>query len=246
MKFGDINSIFLRENYLFGVPLEDMYGNKMKEGMLDHYIKSAVQYTQRMLQVVIDPTDVVDEVHDYYSNDFNQWSFMVLHKRPIIEVTSLSMVFGGTEMFRIPLDWIRTYGVSGQIQLFPVSGSAGNMIMTANGGLFMPTIMGQYQNAPGLWRVSYKAGMEDVPEDIVEYIMKRASVGILQVWGDLIIGAGIANQTISLDGLSQSIGTTQSPEFSGAGARIKNYMDDMKDLERRLRDTYVGINLGIL
>ncbi|MNJ59298.1 hypothetical protein D3C77_549760 [compost metagenome] len=110
----------------------------------------------------------------------------------------------------------------------------------------MPVLLGQYQNAPSLWRVSYKAGMEEIPDDMVEYIMKRASVGILQVWGDLIIGAGIANQTISIDGLSQSIGTTQSPEFSGAGARIKSYMDDMKELERRLKDTYNGINMTLI
>lgn len=245
MKFEEINSTFLRENYLFGVPLEDMYGNRMKEGLLDHYIKSAVQHTQRMLQIVIEPVDIVDEVHDYYSNDFLQWSFLILHKRPIIEVTSMSMYFGGMEMFRIPKDWIRSYGNSGQVQLFPVSGSTGSLILTSNGS-FMPVLLGQYQNAPGLWRVSYRAGMDDIPEDMVEYIMKRASVGILQVWGDLIIGAGIANQTISLDGLSQSIGTTQSPEFSGAGARIKNYMDDMRELEKRLKDTYLGINLGIV
>ncbi|MMZ43513.1 hypothetical protein D1872_50650 [compost metagenome] len=245
MKFEEVNSVFLRENYLFGVPLEDMYGTKMKESMLEHYIKSAIEHTQRMLQINIQPVDIVDEVHDYYSGDFTQWSFMVLHKRPIIEVTSLSMYFGGTEMFRIPRDWIRHYPNSGQIQLFPVSGSTGSLILTSNGS-FMPVLLGQYQNAPGLWRVSYRAGMDDIPEDLVEYIMKRASVGILQVWGDLIIGAGIANQTISLDGLSQSIGTTQSPEFSGAGARIKNYMDDMKELERRLKDTYLGINLGVI
>lgn len=245
MKFEEINSTFLRENYLFGVPLEDMYGNKMKEGMLEHYIKSAIEHTQRMLQILIQPTEIADEVHDYYSNDFMQWSFMILHKRPILKVSALSMYFGGSEMFRIPLDWVRTYPNSGQIQLFPVSGSSGSLILTSNGS-FMPTILGQYQNAPGLWRISYTAGMEDIPEDMVEYIMKRASVGILQVWGDLIIGAGIANQTISIDGLSQSIGTTQSPEFSGAGARIKNYMDDMKELEKRLKDTYNGINMTVI
>ncbi|MNW28668.1 hypothetical protein D3C74_54990 [compost metagenome] len=245
MRFEEITSEFLRENYLFGVPLEDMYGNKMKEGMLEHYIRAAVQHTQRMLQVVIEPIEIEDEVHDYYANDFKQWSFMVLHKRPILEVTSLSMYFGGTEMFRIPQDWIRPYHTSGQIQLFPVSGSSGSLILTSNGS-FMPVLLGQYQNAPSLWRVSYKAGMEEIPDDMVEYIMKRASVGILQVWGDLIIGAGIANQTISIDGLSQSIGTTQSPEFSGAGARIKSYMDDMKELERRLKDTYNGINMTLI
>lgn len=245
MQFSELNSKFLRENYLFGVPLEDMYGNKMKEGMLEHYIRSAIQHTQRMLQIVIEPQEVVDEIHDYYANDYINWSFLQLHRRPIIEVSELSMNFGDTKMFDIPKDWIRKFDISGQIQLFPTQGSSGSIILT-QGGSYLPFIAGNWSNAPGLWKVSYRAGMDDIPEDMVEYIMKRASIGILQVWGDLIIGAGIANQTISIDGLSQSIGTTQSPEFSGAGARIKNYMDDMKELERRLKDTYLGVNLGLI
>lgn len=245
MKFSEVNSQFLRENYLFGVPLEDMYGNKMKEGMLEHYIKSAIQHTQRMLQIEIEPKQIVDEVHDYYANDVNNWTFFQLHKRPIISVESLSLNYGERQAFKIPNDWIRHPDNSGQIQLFPTSGSAGSLILTS-GANFIPLLQGMYKFAPSMWRVSYTVGIEDIPEDMVEYIMKRASVGILQVWGDLIIGAGIANQTISIDGLSQSIGTTQSPEFSGAGARIKNYMDDMKELERRLKDTYLGINLGII
>lgn len=245
MKFEEINTEFLRENYLFGIPLEDMYGNKMKEGMLEHYIRSAIQQTQRMLQIIIEPMTIENEVHDYYAGDFLSWSFMQLHKRPIMEVDALSMYFGDRKMFDIPIGWVRSHSISGQIQLFPVSGSAGSIILTQNGS-FMPLMVGMYSNAPGIWRVSYKVGMKEVPDDLVEYIMKRASVGILQVWGDLIIGAGIANQTISLDGLSQSIGTTQSPQFSGSGARIKNYMDDMKELEKRLKDTYLGINLGVV
>jgi hypothetical protein len=245
MQFSDINSTFLRENYLFGVPLEDMYGNKMKEGMLDHYIKSAIQYTQRMLQISIEPVTVVDEIHDYYANDVNNWTFFQLYKRPIMSVESLTLNYGDTQMFQIPNEWIKHPDNSGQIQLFPTSGSSGGLILTS-GGNFIPLLQGAYQYAPGMWKVSYTAGLQDIPDDMVEYIMKRASVGILQVWGDLIIGAGIANQTISIDGLSQSIGTTQSPEFSGAGARIKNYMDDMKELEKRLRDTYLGINFGVI
>lgn len=245
MRFEDINSEFLRGNYLFGIPLQDQYGNQMKEGMLDHYIKAAIQHTQRMLQVVIEPEDIVDEVHDQYRNDFENWAFFQLHKRPIINVTSLTMYYGSTKAYDIPRDWIRPYSTSGQIQLMPNAGSAGSMIITA-GGAFGGMVSSRFSYAPSMWRISYRAGMDEIPDDLVEYIMKRASVGILQVWGDLIIGAGIANQTISIDGLSQSIGTTQSPEFSGAGARIKNYNDDMRELEKRLRDTYTGINLGLI
>lgn len=245
MKFEELTSSFLRENYLFGIPLEDLYGNQMKEGMLEHYIRSAINYTERLLQIVIKPTMIEDEIHDYYSNDVNQWTFFQLHKRPIIEVCKLSLNYGDREMFKIPKDWVRKFDIAGQIQLFPTSGSAGGLFLTS-GANYVPLLSGMYQNAPGMWRISYCAGLAEVPDDMVEFIMKRASVGILQVWGDLIIGAGIANQTISIDGLSQSIGTTQSPEFSGAGARIKSYTDDMKLLERQLRDTYLGVNLGVL
>lgn len=245
MLFSELNANFLKENYLFGIPLEDMYGNQMKQDMLDHYIKSAIQHTQRMLQIVIEPQEVINEIHDYYQDDYKNWAFIQLHKRPVIEVTSLGMYFGDTKMFEIPKDWIRLFSIPGQIQLFPVSGSSGSLILTQNGS-FMPWTLGLFHNAPGMWRISYQAGMQDLPDDLVEYICKRASIGIFQVWGDLIIGAGIANQTISIDGLSQSIGTTQSPEFSGSGARIKNYQDDMKELEKRLKDTYLGINLGLV
>lgn len=247
MRYEEIiDTTFLIDNYLFGIPLEDMYGNKMGEGLLDHYIKAAIEYTQRTLQVVISPTTITQEVHDYYATDLSNWGYLQLHKRPIISIEELSMYYGTRKMFDVPNDWIRTYSIPGQLELFPVSGSSGSLLITAAGGAALPFIAGMGYNAPGMWRISYTAGMRDVPEDVVEYIMKRASVGILQVWGDLIIGAGIANQTISIDGLSQSIGTTQSPEFSGAGARIKNYMDDMKELEKRLRDTYLGINMGVL
>jgi hypothetical protein len=245
LAYSDLNTDFLRDNYLFGIPLEDMYGNKMKESMLNHYIMSAIEHTQRVLQITIKPVDIDKEVHDYYQNDFLNWAFMQLHKRPIISVESMSMFFGDRPMFTVPHDWIRSHSISGHIQLFPTQGSAGTMVIARNGS-FLPMMVGMYSHAPSLWRISYRAGMDELPEDLVEYIMKRASVGILQVWGDLIIGAGIANQTISLDGLSQSIGTTQSPEFSGSGARIKNYIDDMKELERRLKDTYLGINLGLI
>lgn len=244
LKYSELTSEFLRDNYLFGIPLEDTYGNKMKEGLLDHYLKSAIEQTQRAFQITIQPIEVTEN-YDYYDCDYNSWGFIQLNKKPVKEVQSVAQYFGNQKCFDIPLDWVQLRNMSGTIQLFPMSGSSGSMILTQNGS-FIPFTVGMYQYAPSIWRVSYVAGFEDIPEDLVEYIMKRASIGILQVWGDLIIGAGIANQTVSIDGLSQSIGTTQSPEFSGAGARIKNYMDDLKLLEQRLRDTYVGINMVVV
>ena len=64
---------------------------------------------------------------------------------------------------------------------------------------------------------------------------------------DLIIGAGIANQSVSIDGLSQSVGTTQSAMFGGASARIQNYSDDLeKRIMPLLRARLSGIKMVVV
>lgn len=245
MRYEELTVEFLKANYLFGIPLQDVYGNVISDDLLIHYLNSAIIQAERTFHISIKPIDIEEEIHDYFACDYNNWGYLKTLKKPIISVSSMGMYFGQNKMVDIPLDWIRYNSITGQIQLFPVSGTANSVIITQSGS-FLPYTLGMYQYAPQLWKLSYRAGFEDIPEDLLEYLCKRACIGILQVWGDLIIGAGIANQTISLDGLSQSIGTTQSPEFSGAGARIKNYQDDLKRLESLLKDTYVGVNMIVV
>jgi energy-converting hydrogenase Eha subunit A len=70
----------------------------------------------------------------------------------------------------------------------------------------------------------------------------------------LIIGAGIAATSISLDGLSQSIQTTQSAENSGYSAVIKDYSeklfgktkDDPFAILKILKDYYKGQSMNII
>ena len=64
---------------------------------------------------------------------------------------------------------------------------------------------------------------------------------------DLIIGAGIANQSVSIDGVSQSIGTTQSAMYGGASARIQQYTDDInKVILPALRQKFGGLRMVVV
>lgn len=64
---------------------------------------------------------------------------------------------------------------------------------------------------------------------------------------DLIIGAGIANQSVSIDGVSQSIGTTQSAMYGGASARVNEYTNDLNDhLLPVLRQKFGGIRMIVV
>jgi hypothetical protein len=252
----DINKI--RDVHLFGINLKDSEGNPFPDELLQTYLDSAISWTEKKLNIAIMPREE-EEHHDYFLQDYSNWGFLKLWKKPVMEVHSLEMYYGDRPMFTIPKDWLKVDELSGQIQIFPTSGSAGGMIITANGSLVTPVLSGNVGYAPKLWKVKYKAGMVQPDEaephvyrrahihpDLEELVYKRASAAIMTVWGDLILGAGIANQSISIDGLSQSIGTTQSPMYGGASARINQLNEDVKDLMKALRSYYGGIDFTVV
>lgn len=63
----------------------------------------------------------------------------------------------------------------------------------------------------------------DYPHSILDMVGLVAALLPLDTAGDLIIGAGISTLSISVDGISQSIGTTSGVENSGYGARMISY-----------------------
>lgn len=78
---------------------------------------------------------------------------------------------------------------------------------------------------------------------MLEAIGLRASLPILDTAGDLIIGAGISNQSISIDGLSQSIGSTAGVENSGYGAKVNQHYRRLKAIDNIMRRKYRRINM---
>jgi hypothetical protein len=90
---------------------------------------------------------------------------------------------------------------------------------------------------PGVWHFDYRAGFEinSVPPLLKHVIGMAASIGILNIAGDLVAGAGIATKSVSVPGLSQSIGTTSSATNAGYGSRILEYQKEIKSAMPTLR-----------
>ncbi len=246
----------MQNRVIFGIPLNDTQGNPFPDDLLQSYLDSAIAWAEQTLNIVIQPR-AEEEHHDYIQSDYMNWNFIKTWKKPIMEVESIEMWYGDNRMFQIPKDWIKVDHLSGVLQIFPMSGSAGGMIINAAGGAWVPLIHGRLGYAPKMWKIKYEAGMKD-PEEVQitrhntihptlkDLIYRRAAMGIMGVWGDLIIGAGIANQSISIDGLSQSIGTTQSAMFGGASSRIKQLQEDIDAMLPPLRSYYGGIDMVVI
>ncbi len=85
-----------------------------------------------------------------------------------------------------------------------------------------------------------------MPPVLVELVGKYASFGPLNIAGDLLGGAGIASQNISLDGLSTGFSTTSSATNSGFGARLLIYRGEIKDWIPTLMRYYKGPKLVVV
>ncbi len=234
----------LKNNYLLGVDLTIDDGSPYPNSVFEFYIKSAVSYAEHKFDMPLRPTRYVDEVHDFYARDYAQFMFLNLDKYPVLDVEKIRMVLPGENR----LTGGRTFSGDdlyvdsdyGQVNIIP-----GSALTLGSMGPLLARWMHQ-DFIPQVFRATYTAGFAKgkCPTLIKDYIGRLASFGPLNIAGDLLGGAGVASQSISIDGLSQSIATTSSPEFAGYGARILLYTKDLKMMEPLILKYYKGIRMS--
>ena len=85
-----------------------------------------------------------------------------------------------------------------------------------------------------------------VPQALIKTISQVAALLPLDIAGNLIASAGIASQTLSVDGLSQEIHTTASATSSGFGATIISYQKQIADTMNAMKKKYSTVGFGTL
>lgn len=228
----------LKERYLFGVTILDDANNPLPIDTYQFHIDQAISEVEHDLDITITPTTFTED-RDYNINDYQNWSFVDLYHRPVISVESVSIQYEPNQsLLTFPEEWLRVYSEIGQLQITPTSGSI-NAYNINNSG-FLPQIFGVRRQYPRMIHIEYTAGFEEnkIPYILNHLIGLKASIPILDIAGDLILGAGIANQSISLDGLSQSVGSTSSATNAGYGARIISYQKQIKEIMPIVKNYY--------
>lgn len=238
----------LKGNYLFGLDLTDDSGNEYPDSMHVWFIRSAVDWLEKRLDLPIRPKSITEEKHDFYRDDYPKYVWMSLKHYPVIAVDSVKLVLPGEQVVHdFDDEWIHIQQESGQLQLVPGVGSAGSVFLGA-GGQFLRIIHRHNKFIPDAFRVTYTAGFPtgEVPAVIKDLAGKVASFGPLNIAGDLLGGAGIASQAISIDGLSQSFNTTSSSTSAGYGARLIQYAKEINVVIPTLQRYYKGIRMVIV
>lgn len=236
----------LKARYFFGVDITDNAGQPLADAVFQHYILSAIRWFEHQLDIPILPTQFLER-HDFYRQDFEAFNFIQLDNYPVITLEEFRVQYpSGQNVIVFPNEWVRLNSAEGQVQIVPTAGTLSE-ILVGQGGSFLPAIYNGLGYLPQLFEITHIAGFEagKVPRNIVDLIGKFAALGPFNIFGDLIAGAGIATLSLSLDGLSQSIGTTSSATNAGYGARIIQYTKEIKDQIPLLRRYYKGIRMVV-
>jgi len=237
----------LKQRYFFGVNITDDAGNPLSDAVFLHYILSAIRWFEHELDIPILPTTFLAEAHDYHRSDYQSFNFIQLDNYPLISVERFLVQYpSGQTVIVFPQEWLRLHKDHGQVHIVPTAGTLSE-ILVGQGGSFLPAIYNGLDYLPQLFHLDYTAGFEEgrVPRNIVDLIGMFASLGPFNIFGDLIAGAGIATISLSMDGLSQSIGTTSSATNAGYGARIIQYLKQIREQLPLLRRYYKGVRMAV-
>ena len=239
----------LKTNYLFGLDLTDDAGNPMPDSLFTHYIQTAVDWVETTIDISVAPKSFEgrDAPADFLRQEYYKYIWIQLVEYPIIRVDKVELVLP-TEQTVIEFDpeWFNLHKESGQLMIIPGNGQLSTIVLGQTGA-WLPLIYGWTDFIPDVFRISYTVGFEKnkVPFMIKDLVGKVASLGPLNLAGDLISGAGIAAKSISLDGLSQSISTTSSATNAGFGARILQYTREIKESTKTLQRYYKGVRMRV-
>lgn len=228
----------IKERYLHGIDLKDANGKQLKNSTIAFFIDSIISYLEHELEITITPT-TYSEDHDYRFEEYQSWSFIQLKHKPVIEIKKLQLrVEKNTTFVNIPNEWLRLQNHTGQIQIAPTSGALSEFNLGNN--TFLPRLMVFNADWPSFFNIEFIAGFEQdkIPFIINHLIGLLTAVEVLNIAGDLILGAGIAAGSISLDGLSQSVTSTASSGTPGYAGRVKSYLEAADKIVKTLTRTY--------
>jgi hypothetical protein len=221
-----------KKQYLFGVDLRDSDGNVISDSVISDILDMAISYLEMELNVPLYPQELT-HYEDYSFAAYRNFVFIQLPIYPIASgsVTAVRLHFNDSIGIDFPQEWFKVYEDAGQIQLLP-NVSTLSAVLIAQCGQLLPRAIHSNQ-APQLLKVTYKAGIANT-EDKIPPVVNRAigliaSIALLQMIGDIGPGgaAGITAQSLSVDGLSQTINTAISATNNLFGATIESYRKEL-------------------
>lgn len=233
--------------YFFGIDLCDPNGNILSDQVLESKIKESQAMIERTLNIKLGK-QIIQERTDYNREEWKSFGYVGV-SYPVNKPFKLEGFLNNVKQISYPKNWLTSRKDTEKRHFRHVfvlpngvgSGSDDDNLKSTYSGVIPYVGILAFSHIPNYWDCVYCSGYDKIPSEIIDLIGKLAAMQIFSILGDILLGAGIASQSLSLDGLSESISTTQSAENSAFSARIKQYATEIKHDLPHLEGYYKGI-----
>lgn len=245
-SFDVISVAELKDVFLFGLDIKDSKGNEPSDTFYEFYIRAAVGYLERMLDIPLRTLTVINEKADFYVDDYNRHIFLRTLNFPIISVEEIRLVLPTEQKVITYMDeWVYDDKPSGQIMIIPGTGGAQAIILGLSTS-FLPIVYGTHSFIPDVFRIDYTAGFEKIPPELKDLVGMLASIGPLSIFGDIIFGPGVAGNSVTLDSLMTNVRTTKDRGQGAFASRIDAYRREVSQRIKDLRRQYKGARFVVV
>lgn len=260
--FGDLPSDSVTEQLLIQQkPLAD---ERIRQ-ILDQAI-SWVEDTE--LHIYLEPTKIVTEVDpgtiaysatvdyptlvesdydkkvdavSYYRPSAGHWINVKFPYYPLQKFEELYGKVSNTRILDVQLEWVEIHTRGGFFELVPFNQEiAFNFI----GLVWVESLRGPVP-IPNFWNFTAIVGFCVTPPVLLELVAKKAAIDILTIAGQAF-RAGVSSQSVSRDGVSESVSYTSSAIYGVYSATINEYKDFIKQNVKKLRGSFKGANMQVL
>lgn len=244
----------LVELYLSGIPMTYPNGGKISDATIRQKLIETQKKLENLLSIKINK-QICKESKDFIRNEFFSWGY-IKTTYLISDPISLEGKINNVRQVQYPKGWLsikRDNDLVGSRNMYIIPNTSADSLERDNNSLVFSGItphMGYFGGdfIPNYWGVEYWSGWEpnDVPADILSVIGKSVAVQTLAIVGDLISGAGIGSQSVSLDGISQQYSTTKGGGKGAFSGRVQQYQEEIVNELIALKAEYLGINFRVM
>ena len=247
--------------------VESLYIDELK--INDREIRRAIRDTcdyleNTLLQVYLEPTMLVTDIDpsqlsfsgtsselviesDYdfvkspvtfYPRTPGHWINISFPFPQVLRVDQLFGAVANVRVVHINTEWIEFASNSGFTELVPFNSE---LAFDFVGLLWVEALRGAVP-IPNFWHYNMLVGLRNTPGEILDLISKHAAISILTVAGQAFRG-GFSSQSISRDGISESVAYTSSAIYGIYSATIEEYKTWIKENVVNIRSRYRGPTL---
>lgn len=247
----------LLEQHFWGIPTCDQFGNPIPHKLIKQKILDAQHEVENYFSIKLFP-QIVSETTSYYSEEFTNGYPFVQASYNVRTPYKLEGWYNNTAQMSISKEWLSTRKENNSlddsdaamfrnIYIVPGGGSMYNQQPgIVHTGAFPLVAYGRSNYIPNYWKVTYLTGFKKMPGDLIALVAKMASIPVFAQLGDTHLGVGVSNQSISLDGLSQTINSVRNANASIYNARITQYLKELEVDLVNLNRKYKGLLFSVL